>query len=100
MSKPVTAEQIRKVIVKRASEMLDNPDEHGIYPTTKFYNDLEADMKALVSQQEDYIIGEDDEPLVLGHGQNIDGTFQAIKHMKWQQRKRKINAEGEGKTNG
>lgn len=35
---------LRKIIVNATSEMLDNPDEHGIYPTTKFYERLEADI--------------------------------------------------------
>ena len=33
-------ETLRDIIVKHTSEMLDNPDEYGIYPTTKFYNNL------------------------------------------------------------
>jgi len=33
-------EELRTIIVKYTSEMLDNPDEYGIYPTTKFYNNL------------------------------------------------------------
>jgi len=33
---------LRTLIVKHTSEMLDNPGDLGIYPTTKFYNNLEA----------------------------------------------------------
>ena len=32
---------IRTEICRVMSEMLDNPDEHGIYPTTKFMDELE-----------------------------------------------------------
>jgi len=38
---------IRKAIVKNTSEMLDNPDKVGIYPTTKFYENLEAELLTL-----------------------------------------------------
>lgn len=33
-------DELRTIIVKHTSEMLDNPDKYEIYPTTKFYNDL------------------------------------------------------------
>ena len=32
---------LRGMIVHFTSEMLDNPNDYGIYPTTNFYNDLE-----------------------------------------------------------
>ena len=32
---------LRGTIVHFTSEMLDNPNDYGIYPTTNFYNDLE-----------------------------------------------------------
>jgi len=35
-------ERIRTEICNSISEMLDNPDENGIYPTTKCYDRLEA----------------------------------------------------------
>ncbi len=40
--KPESAsvEELRDIIHKHTSEMLDNPDDYGIYPTTKFYNNL------------------------------------------------------------
>jgi hypothetical protein len=34
-------EKFRKFRTKIMSEMLDNPDENGIFPTTDFYNDLD-----------------------------------------------------------
>lgn len=37
-------DELRDIIVKHTSEMLDNPGECEIYPTTKFYNNL---IKAL-----------------------------------------------------
>lgn len=36
----------RKVIYEIISEMLDNPDEHGIYPTTRAYDRLEQLIEA------------------------------------------------------
>lgn len=42
--------KIRTIMVKHTSEMLDNPNKHDIYPTTKFYNNLEADIKALIDE--------------------------------------------------
>lgn len=35
---------LRKIIVTATSEMLDNPNKSGIYPTTKFYDRLEAEI--------------------------------------------------------
>lgn len=35
---------LRGIIVNATSEMLDNPDEYGIYPTGKFYDRLEAEV--------------------------------------------------------
>lgn len=48
--------QVRDIIVKNTSEMLDNPDPVGIYPTTKFYNNLESEIKQWALE----IVGEDD----------------------------------------
>ena len=39
-----SVDELRTIIVKHTSEMLDNPGECGIYPTGKFYNNL---IKAL-----------------------------------------------------
>ena len=36
----------RKVICDIISEMLDNPDEHEIYPTANAYNKLEKYVEA------------------------------------------------------
>lgn len=40
--------EIRTIICKHTSEMLDHPDKDGIYPTTKFYNDLEKEVERLL----------------------------------------------------
>ena len=40
-------DRIRSKICELMSEMLDNPDEHGIYPTSRF-----------MSKMEDFIIAE------------------------------------------
>ena len=39
---------IRVKICKIVSTMLDNPDQHGIYPTTKCYDQLEELLNLLV----------------------------------------------------
>ena len=39
--KPNPSSDLRGMIVYFTSEMLDNPNDYGIYPTTNFYNDLE-----------------------------------------------------------
>ena len=36
------SDELRDIIVKHTSAMLDNHDKYGIYPTTKFYDDLVA----------------------------------------------------------
>jgi len=35
-----TGGELRTIIYKHTSEMLDNPVKYGIYPTAKFYNNL------------------------------------------------------------
>lgn len=35
---------LRKIIVNATSEMLDEPDEHGIYKTSRFYDRLEKEV--------------------------------------------------------
>lgn len=35
---------LRKIIVNATSEMLDEPNEHGIYNTTRFYDRLEKEV--------------------------------------------------------
>ena len=37
------------------SEMLDNPDKHGIYPTTKCFAELDALFDKLTSDNSDYV---------------------------------------------
>ena len=39
--RPSPSSDLRGRIVHFTSEMLDNPNDYGIYPTTNFYNDLE-----------------------------------------------------------
>ena len=39
--RPNPHSDLRGTIVHFTSEMLDNPNNYGIYPTTNFYNDLE-----------------------------------------------------------
>ena len=36
---------LRGIIVRHTSEMLENPDRLGIYPTTKFYTNLEDEIR-------------------------------------------------------
>lgn len=39
--RPNPHSDLRGMIVHFTSEMLDNPNDYGIYPTTNFYSDLE-----------------------------------------------------------
>jgi hypothetical protein len=41
--------ELRKLIVEKTSEMLDNPDSYGIYPTTHFYDELERGIVRLLA---------------------------------------------------
>jgi len=43
-------EKVHILIFKHTEQMLDNPDDDGIYPTTKFFNNLK---KAICSQQDE-----------------------------------------------
>lgn len=36
--------ELRKIIVNATSEMLDEPDEHGIYKTSRFYDRVEKEV--------------------------------------------------------
>lgn len=44
---------IRGEIVRLTSNMLDNPDVIGIFPTTKFYDSLEMFIKDLLEKEAD-----------------------------------------------
>jgi hypothetical protein len=45
-------------IVKIMSEMLDNPDKYGIYPTTKAYKELELlCLEAFEEGRQHYKVG-------------------------------------------
>ena len=46
----LTEEELRTIICKHTSEMLDNPDKYGIYPTTKFYNNL---IQAILTMEQE-----------------------------------------------
>lgn len=43
--------ELRKIIVNATSEMLDEPDEKGIYRTTRFYNRLEREVTEYMRDQ-------------------------------------------------
>ena len=42
---------LRTIICKHTSEMLDNPDKYDIYPTTKFYNNLIEAIEQYVDKE-------------------------------------------------
>ena len=48
-------ERIRGEICKLMSEMLDNPDEHGIFPTSRFMWKMESFVLAEVEQLQEQI---------------------------------------------
>ena len=45
-------EPLRTAIMRIMSEMLDDPDEHGIYQTTRFMDRIEALVDALMAAPE------------------------------------------------
>ena len=45
-------EQVWDIVYKNISEMLDNPDDCGIYPTTKCYGELTTDILKLFGEKE------------------------------------------------
>lgn len=40
--------ELRKIIVNATSEMLDEPDENGIYKTSRFYDRLESEVNEYI----------------------------------------------------
>jgi len=48
--KPSPSSDLRGMIEHFTSEMLDNPNDYGIYPTGNFYNDLEEAIQKLVKE--------------------------------------------------
>jgi len=54
MSKKKLLKEFRKVRTNAISEMFDNPDKYGIYPTTKFFKALDSSFsKALDTMREE-----------------------------------------------
>jgi len=47
--------EIRTAICGLMSEMLDNPDEYGIYPTTKFMDGMEAYLRTALQSERDKV---------------------------------------------
>jgi hypothetical protein len=45
--------ELRNIIVNATSEMLDEPDENGIYKTGRFYDRLESEITEHLSIQPD-----------------------------------------------
>ena len=44
-------EQIRDISFETISEMLDNPDSYGIYPTTKAFERIDREVLNLIAQE-------------------------------------------------
>lgn len=40
---------LREIIVNATSEMLDEPDQNGLYKTTRFYNRLEKEVEEYIA---------------------------------------------------
>jgi len=47
------SKEIRKIIVDATSQMLDEPDENGIYKTSRFYNRLENEITEYIEMHPD-----------------------------------------------
>ena len=43
---------LRTAVMRIMSEMLDNPDEHGIYQTGRFMDRIEALLEAMMGAQD------------------------------------------------
>jgi len=43
---------LRTAVMRIMSEMLDDPDEHGIYPTGRFMDRIEALLESMMAAQE------------------------------------------------
>ncbi len=65
----------RQEIYEAISEMLDNPDECGIYPTTKCYDRLEAYCKCLIP---DAMAAEKQIATLLSEGKIMKAALEAI----------------------
>ena len=50
----MTKEQFQTERTRIISKMLDNPDEHGIYQTTKCYQEFDELYEKLTSDNSDY----------------------------------------------
>lgn len=44
-------EQIRDISFETISEMLDNPDSYGLYPTTKAFERIDREVLNLIAQE-------------------------------------------------
>ena len=66
------SDELRDIIVKHTSAMLDNHDKYGIYPTTKFYDDLVAAITTAYAEAMNEVIGGDEE---VPEQVPLDGTY-------------------------
>lgn len=69
--KPNPHSDLRGTIVHFTSEMLDNPNDYGIYPTTNFYNDLEEAILDWHNKQIEELL----DRLEAQWGETIDNTL-------------------------
>ena len=83
---PSPSSDLRGTIVHFTSEMLDNPNDYGIYPTTNFYNDLEEAILDWHNKQIEEIIKK---PHILPkNAQHQESVKQGINFYHRQMRKR------------
>jgi hypothetical protein len=47
----LNGDELHLLIFKHLEEMLENPDEHGIYPTTKFMVDLKQALLTYIKEE-------------------------------------------------
>lgn len=67
MTYPTLSETILNLVCKHVSEMLDNPDKFGIYPTTKLYSNLPIAIMEAIRESVPEKIGGVETVYVQGH---------------------------------
>lgn len=76
-------DDIRGSVVGMISAMLDNPDNIGIYPTTKCYDRLESYINSLISQTGERVRKEICEKIEkCGHQQDDDTIWCNMEELK------------------
>lgn len=77
-----TVEEFQKVRTDAISEMFDNVDENGIYPTTKFFNTLDDWLRTTLQSQVDEYEREKKEAYAQGWNEGQQALKQKYEREK------------------